>query len=532
MSNPFQRSTLAAGIVLLLGSCGSGSGGGGAGLVDLVGPQTGSMTIQLASGMVTFPSDPQALDLSATAVYDDASDSVDVALTLRNGSTSTLQNAKVVPSGLSEGTVISDADYPGPADGGLVFVAYGPEQILPGDSVTRTLRIEGVGGAAPEVTLDLEVVQHPSLVFLHFWNTIGVVDAAGGLLPALIDVHSLGFRGDLGDARFQAYAVSADGRYVDFAARNQPAVLRFDLADFSASFGPSLAPLSLGFDGNGPVGSVDSLTPSPDRAYLYAVLNDGAHAYRHSQTYPAPAVELVKLDALDLSVVDRVEVMPSSVIPPVADGGTTYVEYRGRRLSVSADGTLGALAITGVGTVMLVDLATMTVLDQDALALGNQGFDVSATSQEPRLVALSPSGETIYVAHAGPGDGTLDVIDVASGGITALAPPTPSSIESKNGFLEFGPDGRLYYGRQEPGVAPGLSIYDTAGSSWVELPALQAATAIAFGGSDYCVRDDEAGELRCFTYAADAAVPAPATGLFSLPGSSLAGHGLVRTSLP
>jgi hypothetical protein len=526
------------GAVALIAGCNDSDSDG---LPVLSGPQTGSVSVNLASAGVTFPTQPQGIDLSGTAVYDDPTDTVTLSLTVRDGSKTILQNPKVIPTNLSEGTITGDGTFglPGPADGGSdPYIYYGPEEILPKESVTRDIVINGVTGAVADITMDVEIVMHPYWILSPGYDEIGVVDSSGSGQETTVDIEALGFLGQppikkpdggVRDTRFLPFASTADGRYVYFSCWNQPAVGKLDLSDLTASFGPSLAALPLAFDGTGPVGSVDSLTLSPDEKYVYAVLNDGCHSLRNNQTYPGPDVKVYKLNASNLSIVDSVELFPSTVIPPPTDGGLTYLEYRGRRLSISDDGTMGALAVTDLGTVYLLDLNGLTVVDQDDVTAGDQGFDVSATSITPRHAAISGDASTIYVAYSG-NDGTLDVIDVATGGITTLAPLTLST-NNNVGFLEFGPDGRLYYGRNFDALVPGVSIYDPVGDAWVELTDIASAEGISFGETSYCVADQDDDTIQCFAYADDTTVPVEATALDTLTAPVDNGHGLVLTDI-
>jgi hypothetical protein len=517
-----------------LAACGGGGGGGGSSgpgggpgggdpPVELAGPQVGTLQIDLASGAVLVTAQPQALVLGGSAVYDALAGSVVLSLSLLNHSTTVLASPKVLFTGLSEGTVAGDGTF-GPAPA-LPYVYFGPESMLTEAAVARDVLIEGVSGASPTLEVAVDVRRHPWIFFASAWDDVSAADASGTGAALSIDVHAFGFKGE--DAIFRPEASSSDGRYLRFACRNQPAVATLDLADLSFSLGSSLMGGVIAFDGSGAVGSTDGLTAAGD--FLYAVVNVGAHSFRSAGDYPPPEVRLVKLDAEDLSVEGELSVFPSTEVAPVGGAQGDFVEYRGRKLSVSADGARGALAITDLGLVFLLDLAAMSVIDADPLAPGDQAFDLSPGSQRARFAALSPDGSAIYAVRQG-GDGTLDVIDVATGAVTPLTPPSPVG-PTYLGFLVFGPDGRLYYGRDlDFDATPGLAIYDPAALSWSVPEGIADASGIDFTAEAYCVHDSGSDELVCFGLADDAVLAVEATGAASIPAvGSDRGHGLAIT---
>lgn len=502
----------------------SGGGSGSTGPVVLSGPQTGSLSIDLATGTAQVTAQPQALELDAQAAYDAAAERVTVTLGTGNNSTATLHNAKLLVRSLSEGSVVGDGVF-GPA-GGVApppYVYLGPSSIAPGESTANDFVIEGVTGAQPVLSIDFELAFHPWLFTPGGYRVLAGEDASGSGQRIGVDLTAFGFFATdpdgSHDTQFQPALASDDGRFVYLTCRNQPAVAVLDTTTMAVTLSNDLTGGVLANDGTGSVGHVSGLSASPDGSLLYAVLNH-THSFRHNQTYPPTTVDLVVLNEVTLSIAATLTVFE----PATGVGTGEFLEFRGRKLSVTADGAFGALPITRTGLVAYIDLADLQVAEL---------FDVSGSHLDPRFAAISPDGGEVYIAYNSndlPSDGTLDVLDVATGLLSPLSPPTPGAANFV-GALEFGPDGRLYYGRNH-GTEPGLSIYDPATGTWVEQPEARSGSGVAFAadGSRYYVHDNDDGDLHVFDAATDAPLPFDASGLSSLPNAGGGfGHGLVVT---
>ena len=516
--NPKIMSAVALGLFAV--AC---SSGGGSSKKPLTGAQTGSASVNLATAALSVVS-PKQIKVSGTAVVDDGADTVTLSLTLKNGSKSVLHNPKLTFSAVSEGAVTGDGSFgPAPIEGGGVqYVYYGPESIAPGGEVSRDIEITGVVSTSGDLTMDLEVLVHP-WIFLPF-NDDGVyaVDGSGtgeelDILDAEIEL--LGFDGD---TWMRVDAASPDSRYVYYTNRNQPAVLTFDTVAQTLTLGDSVMGGTLAFDGSGVVGCFDGLTPSPDGAYLYGTLNHGAHLSTQTSTnWPTPTmVEVLKLNAKTLNVVDRVTVWEPPVPSPGEGGGPLYDDdIRGRTVSVSTTGTYGALTVTGTQEVLLLNLDSMTVMDSWLVS----GYNA-------RQAAVNADATQIAVCYTWRDDsaGELEVIDTATDVVSALVPPTlDGGTSTYSPVLTYGPDDRLYYGRAYNGSVPGLSIYDPSGPSWVELTGV-TCNALAFREDRYYLYDDSNGMLHMYDYT-DAELTFPATGAAGLAVNASWGHGLVIT---
>ncbi|MCZ6596089.1 MAG: WD40 repeat domain-containing protein [Planctomycetota bacterium] len=480
---------------------------------NLIGPQTGSLSVSIATGKVNVVTQPQALTLSGTAVLDSPASTLTVSLLLQNISNQIVFNPKILVTNLNEGTVTGDGTFGG--GGGDPYVYYGPKSMRSGASVTRDIVIDGVSGTIPDITLDVEIVFHPMFFVSSDYDVLMAVDSSGTNQTFLIDGLPLGYQGDnFFDMVFLDGVASPDGRFIYMGSRNQPALTILDTTTLLPVMGKDLTGNgNIAFDSTGTIGSVDAVTMSPDAKHLYAVLNEGAHAVRFSGTYNTPEVSVVKIRRSDLSVVGRLTLL---------DPGAPFIEHRGHKASLSADGSLGVVAVTEQGLVFLFDAVSMTLL---------QTFDVSTTSTELRLAALAPDGSTIYAAYID-NDGTLDVIDVATGGVSTLALPTPETSLNWVGALTFGPDGRLYYTRVTQ--SPGLSIYDPVSMTWVEQTVVGACYGVAFSadGTTYYANDYDNSEIHAFDIATDAIIPNEADGGPTIPHSNWVwGHCFIVTPL-
>lgn len=496
----------------------------------LTGPQTGTVTVNLDSEKVNFMQ-PAQIKMSGSALYDDVADTVTISLTLKNGSKSILHNPKALFSNLSEGTITGDGGFgpQPPSEGGApTYVYFGPESIAPGSTATRDVVVDNVTGVDTMLTMDVDILVHPWFILPGGDDGVVATDSSGSGESVFINdvAEDTGFGGGgAPDAWTRADAKSPNGRYVYYTNRNQPAIVTYDTVDLSFTIGDSYMGGDIAHDGTGDVGFIDGLTQSPDGEHIYAVLSHGVHTYPFgSSMWPEPdEIEVLKLRATDLGVVERVTIWEPGPLPVGGPSG----EVRGRRMVLTPDGSMGAVAIQNDGLVYLIDTSDLSVIDADDGTDGDQGF--ATTTFAPRIAAPSPDGSLIYVAtnRLDTNDGTLEVIDVSDGSITTLAPDTVTVGNNMPTFLEFGPDGRLYYGRSYDSTVPGLSIYDPAGMSWTEIAG--EMTAIAFRADAYYVWDDDAEEVRAFDYT-DSELVFEATGATGLPNTDEAfGHGLVLT---
>jgi len=246
--------------------------------------------------------------------------------------------------------------------------------------------------------------------------------------------------------------LSADGRYTYVGHKTNPYIMILDnntgTVDAVALLGPPEEPYESGQAAR--IASVDSVVKSPDGQYLYATVLDGAHPYSASGcAYDDADGAIVqnwifKVELSSMSVVGELDVSPPGN-SLCSDSAVL------KRLSMSSDGSIGATAMFNKGRVVIVNLDTMTEIK--SLIVNGPADD----KEEPHYTAVSPDGSKVYVAYNDNDEGSLDVIDTSDFSITQLEISAPTSDRTHD--LRFGPDGRLYYLRDDSTNNP-LYIFD------------------------------------------------------------------------
>jgi hypothetical protein len=147
--------------------------------------------------------------------------------------------------------------------------------------------------------------------------------------------------------------------------------------------------------------------------------------------------DLVKLDATTLEEVGRVTLKAAVV-------GAGLV----RDLSITSDGTRGAIPLEWLGEVKYLDLETMSVLQT-----------ITTSESRPRIAAITPDGSEIFVFYNQFAD--AEIYDTQGFGATAL-PIAGGATSPRYGNAIFGPDGRLYVSRRPGDGSAALLILDPA----------------------------------------------------------------------
>lgn len=403
--------------------------------VPILQPQQGAIEIDTAQEVATVTQTPHDFFLTADEVsYDAEAEELSFRLTITSLVGRHIHNPKLALNSLSQGTLFSGADG---AFKGKPTLYFGPAARPPGTKLVRRVKARGVSGNPTVVTMTFEMTEHP---------TVRVGGGRGNAQPlGLSDSSGSGFGQALGcptehmpipdGMRFQclmgASHFSDDQRWLLVAFGSHPAVIKYDMETVTAVLSVELAT----------AGRAYGLTPSPDGAFLYVTIAEGRHRKTGTSNIKGFGfdgdMQLVKLDAVTLDEVGRVT---------LASAVTTGLV---RDLSITADGTRGAVALEQLSKVIYVDLVdTMAVLDT-----------IDTPNTRPRIAAIQPDGAKIFVFYN-------QVVDAEIYDTAALsAPPTPLPIlaggsSPRLGGALFGPDGRLYLARRPGDGSAALIIFD------------------------------------------------------------------------
>jgi hypothetical protein len=438
-------------------------------------------TLSIAlDGTVTVTDPVVGAMLAGTAVYTDASDTLDVTLTFTNMETKLLFNLKAMFGALGQGVVTANGTI-----NGTTFAYYGPEALDAAASKVATFQLTGIDGTVDPVTVALDFRTDPMWATQGTWdNSPMLSDSSSSGMGIYGDSQPFGYRMADGDSIYNAGVFSADGRRLFLGSHNMPIVVVKDMTTLEDTIGATL---------DAGVGAVRWMEVSPDGASLYVLLLTGEHLYRRVDVdtggagctatceITPPDLALVELSTTDLSELGRV-----TLVSDAADRLT-----RGYLFDVSPSGTRAAVPIHPPGQIAFVDLTTMTVIDTDPGTAGDQHLDISGTYPDPHSVAYSADGATLYVVPR-EGLGGLVKVDTGTYAITAEAATTAVN-RTATGRLALGPDGRIYDAHR---IDPELQIYDPVGDSWTEIDLPDQARGITFLGDKYLTHDGAAVIVR------------------------------------
>lgn len=419
--------------------------------------QTATLSIDVATLEVTVTSQPENFSLSGSVrelLPFAPGVPLGLALRVKNQTGRPVFNLKAVVTSASDG--ISELNVGGHGlFAGSPFTHYGNAGFDVNMTRTQYIGISGYDDTATSIDLEIMLVDSPLVLTTsdYYGGDLYAGDLSGAGISTALDINQFTFGG--GNTNPMRGVIAPDGRYAYYGLRNQPAILVVDTLTLTPMVGPSLMPTDIAFDESGAVGMTRAVTMSPDGMYLYATLMTHMHAYtcstyNYDGTDPAVendppsigTIEVVKLDRATLAEVGRAVLL------------TGVSEAQGRELTLSADGSRGAIAIKvngdsyGVpaeqvhGRFFVLNTSDMSIVDGDDAA-AFESFDVSSYNAEVDAATISPDGSTVYVVTDNQ-DAPMINVDIATGTATPVeGHGLEGELYTRN--LTFGPDGRLYW---------------------------------------------------------------------------------------
>jgi WD40 repeat protein len=432
--------------------------------------QTATITIADPAGtpVVTITTQPANITLAAIATIPGAN-SLDVAITATNASGRILFNLKAIMDDAGaalNGSTVSGSTGTIGADN---YVFFGTKAVADAASADAedsfTFDTTGTMGS---ITFDVTLPTQDIALYSQDDTGSGAREITifdtGNTIAANDDLDNVDLwshQPEEGNHASLTRGVSSpDGQFTFFGHKQGMAINVLNNTTHE------LSEIPLRGDSN-ETGYTDAVVMSPNGQYLYASLHEGTHGYDVSSGSEdrGHKAYLVKVDASSMEVVSKLDIT----------SGTGH--QKPKNMSISADGSLGALAMHGLGIVYIVDLAGDMAIQSSV--------DVSSVSNYPQRVAMASDAEAVIVSYFDDNttdlfnpDGDLTIIDLkAANALSNIAITTPDT-NYRTRDLRFGPDGRLYYLRDATGQ---LSIFDFTTGSPVETEISSAVT----GASSY-----------------------------------------------
>lgn len=425
--------------------------------------QQATIEVHLAAQQVIVTKQPKDVRLAPAGTFQVGSTDAEVDMGVTSTSGKVLTNLKLVVS------AIDGAD----ADGNAVVESdpalhFGLAVPIGGDAISK-LKLANVGGTDP-ITITFEVYSDPVLVGPGNSGNSGgykMVDPRSG---TIIEMPCEVYGPSPNNPQRCSYAgitraPNSSTFYAGF--RQAPHVIAFDPVGDTRVVS---APLSANVHS-----AVTSVAVTPDGNTVLALLNDGQHWNPNSNpfawSWTGNSVQVVRLNASDLSEIDRVTLISDGVDPIV-----------GRGLAVDGGGTFAAAAVFGPNDrrIYRINLAAFNV---------NNQVTVGGTARI-NSVAISNDGSDIYIGmNSGTG---ADVMGKWSppAAITNIDLPTAGN-SPRMGRMKFGPDGRLYLNMRQ-GTPSGVYAFDTNTQTFSQITGQAArASALSPDGTSLFTIDDQ-----------------------------------------
>lgn len=409
--------------------------------------QTGTISIALATGVVTVTGDPSGLTLSGTAQR--TGNNLDITLNVQNDASRLLFALKGVVTAQNQGTVTSGTTL----FTGKPMIYFGPNALAPAASVSRQFQLGGIDGTVDPVTVSLSFVDNPMIYMSH-----AGVDVSGG---------GPWFQTNIGNGR--GAAVSHDGRSVYTGDKAGPIVRVFDTVTATAQT------RAVSF-----TGSIAGVAVSPARNDVYAVYGSGHWNGGNGTGDGGPwtptfgDTTLLVLDPTTLSIKSSLPITSVSGEHPRGifispSGGRAIIPVslncNGKDdVNDCADATPAA---THHNILWVVDLDNLKVIDTDPAMAGVQGIDIGTTriGVFSGHAAWSPDESAFYVGlnaynigvNKGPSvEVPLVKVDMNTYALSDLA--AASEATSAGGVVAT--NTKVYYvGRQGSDNTKALSVF-------------------------------------------------------------------------
>lgn len=411
-----------------------------------VGAAAGDITVSAISAtpVVTVNNQPNGFTLAGTATWNDGTDELTISLELTNTGPA-LFGLKFFPTSPSVGAFGNGDGTIGTDD----FRYYGPHPMFPADKRSLDFVFTGIDGSA-DLNFNFSLRSDPVIYYAGSFDTaIWAFDSTGAIADATeITCEDVTFAPSLaeggGDCKINDAVLSPDQKTIYGGNRVMPNLVIIDTATGSISASASFSQVANSTNG---VGSTFSPTYSPDKQFIYLVLNDNAHNYifdgadvscnescntSFAPMGGTPTVELLKLNASDLSVAGRVTVLAA---------GDNDNSITGRRIGLSPDGNTAAVPLMHGGAVALVNTSDMTVIDTDSGTGGTQNLDLSAVGDGLRFAVFSADNARLYAAI---GNAASDnhVVSVALSDYAATPLTVAGAVDP--GEMLLGPDSKIW----------------------------------------------------------------------------------------
>lgn len=389
-------------------------------------------------------------------------------LTMTNNANRLLFGNKIVVQNISNrnGGVASTTAATGTTSGGKTYATFGLNALAEGESddLDDNITLTDADGLDDPVVLQVTIPTTHRLAFGSNGSTdfdeYNIEDIGVGLEDNTTAVFTHLNAGDGGSVLDSV--ISHDGRYVYSGGRNTNSLMVLDTTTLR-SVGVRLTESN--------IGNIGGVKMSSNGEFIYAAYGDGFHRYASSGTAgDNPRIFVAKISTTDLEVVDRVEVPYNS---------SMYYFSGPRCLGISGDDSTIAIGVWDIdgpnGQIYVIDAS-----GSEMKVVG----DV-LEGQEPRVIALNEDGSKIYYGSK-TDPSVINVIDVATRGLSTIN--TKSGSISAPNYLGFGPDGRLYYTRENTSISI-FSDLDAAKPSEKQRALTGSACGVDFdkGGDFYYV---------------------------------------------